>query len=89
LLQLRAINVISKNQILWLMKTVLSQNYFAFSDNIHVYQLLHGIAMGSHISSLITEIYYAMKTCLLTFKGRMLRLRHAACIPWWPNVMCT
>jgi len=26
---------------------------------------------------------------LLTFKGRMLRLRHAACIPWWPNVTFT
>ena len=25
----------------------------------------------------------------LTFKGRMLRLRHAACIPWWPNVTFT
>jgi len=25
----------------------------------------------------------------LTFKGRMLRLRHAACIPWWPNVTYT
>jgi len=24
----------------------------------------------------------------LIFKGRMLRLRHAACIPWWPNVTC-
>jgi hypothetical protein len=41
--------------MLWLMKTVLSQNYFAFSDNI--YQLLYGIAMGSAISSIITEIY--------------------------------
>ena len=25
----------------------------------------------------------------LTFKGRMLPLRHAACIPWWPNVTYT
>jgi hypothetical protein len=37
------------------MKTVLSQNYFTFSDNI--YQLLYGIAMGSPISSIINEIY--------------------------------
>jgi hypothetical protein len=37
------------------METVLSQNYFAFSDNI--YQLLYGIAMGSPISSIITEIH--------------------------------
>jgi len=36
------------------MKTVLSQNYFVFSDNI--YQLLYGTAMGSPISSIITEI---------------------------------
>jgi hypothetical protein len=55
LLQLRAINVISKNQILLLMKTVLSQNYFAFPDNIC--QLLYSRAMGSPISSTITEIY--------------------------------
>jgi hypothetical protein len=24
----------------------------------------------------------------LTFKGRMLHICHAACIPWWPNVTC-
>jgi len=34
-LQLKATGLISKNQILQWMKTVLSQNYFAFSDNIH------------------------------------------------------
>jgi hypothetical protein len=33
-LQLRAIGIISKNQILKWMRTVLSQNYFAFPDNI-------------------------------------------------------
>jgi hypothetical protein len=33
-LQLRTIGLLSKNQILQWMKTVLSQNYFAFSDNI-------------------------------------------------------
>jgi hypothetical protein len=33
-LQLRAIGLISKNQILQWMKTVLSQNYCAFSGNI-------------------------------------------------------
>jgi len=25
---------------------------------------------------------------LLTFKGRMLHIYLAACIPWWPNVTC-
>jgi len=33
-LQLRTIGLLSKNQILQWMKTVLSQNYFVFSDNI-------------------------------------------------------
>jgi len=25
---------------------------------------------------------------ILTFKGRMLHICHAACIPWWPAVTC-
>jgi hypothetical protein len=33
-LQLRVIGIISKNQILQLMKTVLYQNYSSFSDNM-------------------------------------------------------
>jgi len=33
-LQLGTIGLLSKNQILQWMKTALSQNYFAFSDNI-------------------------------------------------------
>ena len=46
-LQWRAIDPISKNQILQMMKTVLSQNYFTFSVNL--YQPPKGIGMGSSI----------------------------------------
>jgi hypothetical protein len=54
-LQQKTIDSISKNQILQLMKTVLFQNYFTFSGNI--YQPPKGIAVGSPISSIISEIF--------------------------------
>jgi hypothetical protein len=42
-------------QILTLLKEVLSQNYFAFQQRI--YQPEQGIAMGSPISGIIAEIF--------------------------------
>jgi hypothetical protein len=55
LLQLRAIDLVSKNKILQLMETVLFQNYFTFSGSI--YQPLKGMAVGSPISSIIADIF--------------------------------
>lgn len=45
----------SKTQILQLMKAVLSQNYFVFSENI--YQPPKGIVIVSPISSITAEIF--------------------------------